>query len=92
MNGLSPDAANVNFLIHSFAEHVPGVRDAIVVSADGLLMAMSAGMTREGADRFAAAASGLIGLAHQSSELTLDEVFEELEAVYLRYLTPIMEP
>jgi hypothetical protein len=34
---------------------------------------------------------GLIGLARQSSELTLDEVFEEMEVVYLRYLTPIME-
>lgn len=34
---------------------------------------------------------GLLGLAHQSSELTLDEVFEELEAVYLRYLTPILD-
>lgn len=31
----------------------------------------------------------LLMLAHHSSELTLDEVFEELEAVYLRYLTPI---
>lgn len=34
----------------------------------------------------------LLALSHQSSELTLDEVFEELEAVYLRYLTPIVEP
>lgn len=34
---------------------------------------------------------GLLMLAHHSSELTLDEVFEELEAVYLRYLTPLME-
>ncbi len=33
---------------------------------------------------------GLLGLAHHSSELTLDEVFEELEAVYLRYLTPLL--
>jgi AcrR family transcriptional regulator len=33
----------------------------------------------------------LLMLAHHSSELTLDEVFEELEAVYLRYLTPIMQ-
>ncbi len=61
---LSNDAAGINFLISNFAERVAGVRDAIVVSADGLLMAMSAGMTRESADRFAAAASGLIGLAH----------------------------
>ena len=34
---------------------------------------------------------GMLGLAHQSSELTLDEVFEEMEAVYVRYLTPIVE-
>jgi predicted regulator of Ras-like GTPase activity (Roadblock/LC7/MglB family) len=61
---LSNDAAGINFLISNFADRVAGVRDAIVVSADGLLMAMSAGMTRESADRFAAAASGLIGLAH----------------------------
>jgi AcrR family transcriptional regulator len=32
----------------------------------------------------------LLMLAHHSSELTLDEVFEELDAVYLRYLTPVM--
>jgi AcrR family transcriptional regulator len=32
----------------------------------------------------------LLMLAHHSSELTLDEVFEELEAVYVRYLTPVM--
>jgi len=32
---------------------------------------------------------GLLVLAQPSGELTLDEVFEELEAVYLRYLTPI---
>ncbi len=33
----------------------------------------------------------LLMLAHHSSELTLDEVFEELEAVYLRYLAPIRQ-
>ncbi len=33
----------------------------------------------------------LLGLAHHSDELTLDEVFGEMEAVYLRYLTPVME-
>lgn len=34
---------------------------------------------------------GLIGLAHYSTELTLDEVFEEMAAIYLRYLTPIVD-
>lgn len=64
MSQLSSDAANMAFLIRNFAERVPGVRDALIVSADGLLLAMSNGLTREAADRFAAAASGLIGLAH----------------------------
>lgn len=64
MNQMSREATNISFLVRNFAERVPGVRDAIVVSADGLLMAMSAGLSREAADRFAAASSGLIGLAH----------------------------
>lgn len=33
---------------------------------------------------------GLLGLVRQSSELTLDEVFEEMETVFLRYLIPVM--
>jgi predicted regulator of Ras-like GTPase activity (Roadblock/LC7/MglB family) len=37
---------------------------AVVVSSDGLPMAVSVGMDRDGADRFAAVASGLIGLAY----------------------------
>ena len=64
MTSISTEAENMGFLVRNFAERVPGVRDAIVVSADGLLMAMSAGLSRESADRFAAASSGLIGLAH----------------------------
>ena len=63
MSELSATAADVGFLVDRFASRVPGVRDAIVVSADGLLMARSAGISREGGDRFAAIASGLIGLA-----------------------------
>lgn len=33
---------------------------------------------------------GLLTLAQEGSELTLDEVFEELEAVYLRYLSSVL--
>jgi len=61
---MSSEASNISFLVNNLAERVPGVRDAIVVSADGLLMAMSNGLRRDSADRCAAAASGLIGLAH----------------------------
>jgi hypothetical protein len=64
MTGLSPDARNISWLVSSFVQRVPGVAHAIVVSSDGLPMAVSEGLDREAADRFAAVASGLIGLAN----------------------------
>ena len=90
MSTLSAEAANVSFLVNSLAERVAGVREAIVVSADGLLMAMSNGMSRESGDRFAAAASGLIGLAHGAASPfgggRVTEVIIEMEhGVHLRH-------
>ena len=64
MNNLSTAAQNINWLIGNFVAQVPGVREAVVVSADGLPMAVSRGLDRDAADRFAAVASGLIGLAY----------------------------
>ncbi len=64
MSELSSDARNINWLVANFVDRVAGVQDAVVVSSDGLPMAVSAGMDRDGADRFAAVASGLIGLAY----------------------------
>jgi predicted regulator of Ras-like GTPase activity (Roadblock/LC7/MglB family) len=61
---LSNEARNVNFLVGNFTDRVPGVQHALVVSSDGLPMAVSARLGREEADRFAAVASGLIGLAN----------------------------
>jgi predicted regulator of Ras-like GTPase activity (Roadblock/LC7/MglB family) len=42
---------------------VPGVREVIVFSGDGLLLASSAGMSRDSADRLSASCSGLQALA-----------------------------
>ena len=64
MSELSSEARNINWLLTSFVERVPGVQDAVVVSSDGLPMAVSTGLDRDAADRFAAVASGLIGLAY----------------------------
>lgn len=64
MSGLSNEARNVNFLVNTFVDRVPGVGEAVVVSADGLCMAVSNGLDRDAADRFAAVASGLTGLAY----------------------------
>ena len=87
MSQLSSEAVNVNFLVQNLAKQVPGARDAIVVSADGLLMAMSEGMSREAADRFAAASSGLIGLAHGAAAPfgggRVNEVIIEMEHAFM---------
>lgn len=64
MSELSAAARNVNWLVENFVDRVPGVSEAVVVSADGLPMAVSTGLDRDAADRFAAVASGLIGLAY----------------------------
>ena len=64
MTELSSEARNISWLVTNFVDRVPGVQDAVVVSADGLPMAISTGLDRDAADRFAAVASGLIGLAY----------------------------
>ncbi len=61
---MSAEARNINWLVNSFVGRTPGVSEAVVVSADGLPMAVSEGLDRDAADRFAAVASGLIGLAY----------------------------
>lgn len=87
MNGLSTDANNINWLVSNFVERVPGVHDAIVVSSDGLPMATSHGLSRDAADRFAAVASGLIGLAYGAAGRfgggSVNEVIVEMEHAFL---------
>ena len=50
------------WLVNTFAERVPGVAHAIVVSADGLLLVSSDRLPRDRADQLAAVSSGLISL------------------------------
>ena len=49
MTNLSSAAQNINWLIGNFVNQVPGVNDAVVVSAGGLPMAVSAGLGRDAA-------------------------------------------
>ena len=56
------DAARFDWLLTTFARSVPGVRHTLVVSADGLLMAMTAGLDRTQGDQLAAIVSGLSSL------------------------------
>lgn len=51
-----------SWLVDNFADRVPGVAHAVVVSADGLLLTASARLPRDRADQLAAIASGLVSL------------------------------
>lgn len=60
---LSAEAKTFNWLLDSFTSNTAGVREAIAVSSDGLLMAMSAINDRANAERLAAVVSGMTSLA-----------------------------
>jgi predicted regulator of Ras-like GTPase activity (Roadblock/LC7/MglB family) len=61
------DGQNFNWLIKNFARKTDGVRDAVAVSSDGLLIASSEGLDRESADRLSALVSGLASLSRSAS-------------------------
>jgi uncharacterized protein len=67
MTQLSADARNLNWLVGNFAKATPGVAHAMVVSADGLPVAVSVHLDRPRADQLAAIASGLASLTHGAS-------------------------
>lgn len=85
--GLSAEAQNLSWLLDSFVRTAVGVREAVVLSADGLPMAASAGVERESAERFAAVASGLVGLARGAAGRfdggRVNEVIIEMERALL---------
>jgi predicted regulator of Ras-like GTPase activity (Roadblock/LC7/MglB family) len=65
---LSDEAKTFNWLLGSFATKTAGVQEAIAVSADGLLMAMSSVRDRANSDRLAAVVSGMTSLAAGASD------------------------
>jgi len=64
---LSAEARNLNWLVSNFVDRVPGVREATVVSSDGLLIALSDGLDRSSGDRLAAVSAGLLSIAKGGS-------------------------
>ncbi len=62
MNALSTEATTFGWLLDNFVRTVPGSRHTLVVSADGLLMAMSEKMDRTSGDQLAAIVSGMSSL------------------------------
>lgn len=61
------DPQTFNWLLVNFVRNTDGVRDAVAVSSDGLLIAMSEGIDRTAADRLAAIVSGLSSLSRSAA-------------------------
>jgi predicted regulator of Ras-like GTPase activity (Roadblock/LC7/MglB family) len=59
---LSDDVQSFNWLLNQFVSSSAGVCDAVAVSSDGLLIAMSDSLSRSGAERVAAIIAGMVGL------------------------------
>ena len=56
-----------DWLLSDFVRGTDGVGEAVAVSADGLLVAVSAGLPRDEGDLLAALVSGLVSLSREAS-------------------------
>ncbi len=87
---MSAEARNTNWLIQDFVDRIEGVVDSVVVSSDGLLMAMSDGIGRAGGDQLAAVASGLTSLTQGAARCfgggTVEQVIVELAGGYMLFM------
>lgn len=60
---------DLNWLITAFADRIPSVAHALVVSADGLPLAFSQGLPLDRVDQLAAVTSGLTSLVEGASRI-----------------------
>jgi predicted regulator of Ras-like GTPase activity (Roadblock/LC7/MglB family) len=83
----SAEVRNFNWLLSSFVDGTPGVTDAVAVSSDGLLMAMSSSLERAGAEQLSAIIAGMTSLAESTAKCFalggLDQVIVAMEEGYL---------
>jgi uncharacterized protein len=91
-----PDAnsPDLDWLITSFAERIPGVESVVVLSTDGLVLALSDGLDRDTADTLAAVTSGLAsltaGAARHMGAGNVNQVIVEMDGGYL-FVTTVSE-
>jgi predicted regulator of Ras-like GTPase activity (Roadblock/LC7/MglB family) len=84
---LSDKATNVNWLMANFVRNTPGVDQAIAVSSDGLLIAVSSHLNRASADKLAAIITGVRALAHgAANELRKGQVLQVIVEMGEAYL------
>jgi uncharacterized protein len=84
---LSSQVRNVNWLMTRFVSDTVGVEQAIAVSSDGLLMAISSNLDRGSADKLAAIVTGMRSLSDGASRVLgkggVNQVLIEMRQAYL---------
>jgi predicted regulator of Ras-like GTPase activity (Roadblock/LC7/MglB family) len=79
--------ADLDWLLDELVERVPPARQAVVLSADGLLIGASAGLSRSDAEHLCAMAAGFSSLAKGASRHfaagPVRQTVVEMEAAYL---------
>ncbi len=87
MAQLSQGSLNINWMLSNFVESTAGVEQAIAVSSDGLLMAISSNMERASADKMAAVVTGMRSLSDGAARVLakggLNQVIVEMAGAYL---------
>ncbi len=90
-NGHRPDERNLDWLVTRFVDEVPEAAHAILLSADGLLMAASGSIPADRAEQVAAVSSGLASLAVGASRLfdggAVLQTLVEMEHGYLMLMS-----
>lgn len=86
-HALSDRANNVNWLMANFVRSTAGVEQAVAVSSDGLLIALSSDLERAAADKLAAIITGMRALAQGAAgELSKGGVLQVLVEMAHAYL------
>ena len=84
---LSEEVRTFNWLLDTFTSKTAGVTEAVAVSSDGLLIAMSGIRDRSNAERLAAVVSGMTSLAGGAANWyslgTLNRVIVDMSDGYL---------
>ncbi|SCG52141.1 roadblock/LC7 domain-containing protein [Micromonospora coxensis] len=80
-------SADLGWLLDELVERVPAAREAVVLSADGLLLGASADLDRSAAEHLSALASGFSSLAKGASRHLagggVRQTVVEMESAYL---------
>jgi predicted regulator of Ras-like GTPase activity (Roadblock/LC7/MglB family) len=79
--------SDIDWLVTSFVNRIPGASSAVVVSSDGLVLALSDHVPRDTADQLAAVTSGLVSLTAGAARCIeaggVNQVIVEMSGGYL---------